>query len=209
MPPFGPRHWGTVYDVSRHGTPRVFLPQASSKPTSREIGIVLNWTELADSRWHGQFNVAFSRARYAGKDGLLRLASFDYPVVANATGAWRLTDRWTLSTRVVFLSGRPYTPFDEDASAAARRGIYDTGRVNDERLGAYFRLDVRVDRTFSIGGRPVRVFAGAQNVTNRENAAASRGIGVRIFRGRRSSRGSSRSWAWTGSSDHQAIRTGV
>jgi hypothetical protein len=43
--------------------------------------------------------------------------------------------------------------------------------VNEERLGAYFRMDVRVDRMFLLGGRQVRVFAGAQNVTNRQNAA--------------------------------------
>ena len=32
-------------------------------------------------------------------------------------------------------------------------------------------MDIRVDRTFVVGGQPVRMFAGAQNVTNRENAA--------------------------------------
>jgi len=46
VPPLGTRHWGTVYDVSHHGTPRVFLPHASRKPPAREIGIVLNWMEL-------------------------------------------------------------------------------------------------------------------------------------------------------------------
>jgi hypothetical protein len=43
--------------------------------------------------------------------------------------------------------------------------------VNEERLGAYFRMDIRVDRMFLLGGRQVRVFAGAQNLTNRQNAA--------------------------------------
>ena len=46
VPPLGTRHWGTVYDVSHQGTPRLFLPLASRKPPAREIGIVLNWMEL-------------------------------------------------------------------------------------------------------------------------------------------------------------------
>ena len=123
------------------------------------------------ARWYGQANLALSRARYAGRDGVLRPGSFDYPVVANALGSLRLGERWELATRVAFLSGRPYTPIDPAASAAAHRAIYDVALINRERSGAYFRADVRVDRRFTINGRPVLVFAGVQNATNRRNIA--------------------------------------
>ncbi len=45
VPPLAERHWGTVYDVARDGK-RVFLPRPDSRPTPREVGIVLNWTDL-------------------------------------------------------------------------------------------------------------------------------------------------------------------
>jgi Tol biopolymer transport system component len=45
VPPLAARHWGTVYDVSPDGT-RVFLPRPDRRPASREIGVVLNWTDL-------------------------------------------------------------------------------------------------------------------------------------------------------------------
>jgi Tol biopolymer transport system component len=45
VPTLAERHWGTVYDVSSDGT-RVFLPQPDRRPASREIGVVLNWTDL-------------------------------------------------------------------------------------------------------------------------------------------------------------------
>ena len=45
VPPLAPRHWGTVYDVSPDGT-RVFLPRPDPRPAPREIGVVLNWTDL-------------------------------------------------------------------------------------------------------------------------------------------------------------------
>ena len=121
------------------------------------------------ARWHGQANLAISRARHAGGDGVLRPAAFDYPVVANLTGTRRLDDRWELSTRISYLSGRPYTPIDVEAAVSARRAIFDLARVNDERLPAYFRADVRVDRVFTRNGREVRIFGGVQNVTNRRN----------------------------------------
>jgi hypothetical protein len=72
---------------------------------------------------------------------------------------------------MAYLSGRPYTPFDETISAAQRRPVFDLARVNAERAPAYVRLDVRADRTFQVNGRPVTIFAGVQNATNRENFA--------------------------------------
>jgi hypothetical protein len=127
---------------------------------------------VAGARWYGQANLAFSRARHAGTDGVLRAGSFDYPVVANLVGGYRLGSRWDASARVAYLAGRPYTPFDLGLSGAQRRAVFDVGRVNGERAPDYFRLDLRVDRTFTVGGRTVAVFAGAQNVTNRKNVAS-------------------------------------
>jgi hypothetical protein len=43
--------------------------------------------------------------------------------------------------------------------------------VNDERAPDYFRLDLRVDRTFTVRDKPLIVFFGVQNVTNRKNFA--------------------------------------
>jgi len=121
--------------------------------------------------WYGQGNLTFSRARHAGLDGIRRPGSFDYPFVANMTGGYRLSARWDVSTRLAYLSGRPYTPFDEALSTAQRRAVYDPSRVNAERAPDYFRLDLRVDRSFEVNRQPVAVFAGAQNITNRRNFA--------------------------------------
>ena len=97
-------------------------------------------------KWFGQANVAFSNTRHAGLDGVLRPGAFDYPVVAKLVGGYRFARRWEIGGRFTFLSGRPYTPYDEAASAAQRRGIYDQGLVNAVRAEAYARLDLRVDR---------------------------------------------------------------
>ena len=118
---------------------------------------------------YGSATLAFSRARHAAGDGVLRPGSFDYPVVAGVSGGYRLSRAWELSTRLSLLSGRPFTPFDDATSAAQRRGVYDLSLVNDRRGPAYVRWDVRVDRTFTVAGRPFTLFGGVQNVTNRRN----------------------------------------
>ena len=90
---------------------------------------------------------------------MLRPGSFDYPFVFNLLGGYRLSPKWELSARLSFLSGRPFTPYDQAVSTA-------------ERAPDYARVDVRVDRTFSVGGQPFNLFLGVQNVTNRRNFAS-------------------------------------
>lgn len=123
------------------------------------------------SRVYGQANVSVSRARHAGLDDVLRPGAFDYPRVAHVVGGYRWSPAWELSLRASWLSGRPFTPFDTATSVDQRRGVYDLLRVNAERAPDYLRLDLRLDRTFAVHGRPVTVFAGVQNVTNRRNFA--------------------------------------
>ena len=125
----------------------------------------------AESRWYGQANLAISRATYSGLDGVQRPGSFDYPIVANVDGGYQLSDRWRLSAKMTYLSGRPITSVDSVASAAQRRLVYDLARVNSERAPDYFRLDLRVDRSFGSAERRVIVFDGVQNLTNRKNVA--------------------------------------
>jgi len=143
----------------------------SSDGVGHAQGVEISVERKPGGRWYGQANLAFARARHAGLDGVLRPGSFDSPVVANADGGWRIDDRWQVSARFSFLSGRPYTPFDLALSMAQRRGIYDLDRVNGERAPAYARLDLRVERRFTVGGRSLVIFGGVQNVTNRENVA--------------------------------------
>src|SRR4029453_10647427 len=118
---------------------------------------------------YGQANVAVSRTRHAGLDGVLRPGAFDYPFVFNLVGGYRLSNAWALSTRASWLSGRPYTPYDVALSTAQRREVYDLSRVNALRAPDYIRVNFRVDRTFMLNGQPFVLFGGVQNVTNRHN----------------------------------------
>jgi hypothetical protein len=124
------------------------------------------------SKLYGQGNLSFSRTRHAGLDGVLRPGSFDYPFVFNLLGGYRLSRAWELSGRLSFLSGRPFTPYDQAVSTQQRRGVYDLTRVNAERAPDYGRVDIRVDRTFTVSGQPLNLFFGVQNVTNRRNFAS-------------------------------------
>jgi outer membrane receptor protein involved in Fe transport len=150
----------------------ILFPMVSAGRGEAEgVEIFAERIAMAGRSWHGQANLAFSRVRYSGLDGIARPGSFDYPIVANLTATYRLATRWDLSTRVAYLAGRPYTPVDPTVSSAQRRAVYDLAQVNAARLPDYFRLDVRADRRFTVNGQAVSVFGGVQNLTNRRNVA--------------------------------------
>ena len=150
---------------------REILFPLTSEGRGRADGLELFVEKKLTAALYGQANLALSRTRHAGLDGVLRPGSFDYPAIVNAVGGYRFTPRWEVSTRLSYLAGRPYTPFDEALSAARRRGIYDLSLVNARRAPDYFRWDVRVDRAFTVRGEPFVLFAGVQNLTNRRNFA--------------------------------------
>jgi hypothetical protein len=157
---------GDTFDV------REILFALTSAGTGYSEGVELFVEKRLTSRLYGQGNLSFSRTRHAGLDGVLRPGSFDYPFVFNLLGGYRFSPVWEVSARLSFLSGRPFTPYDRELSTAGRRGIYDLMRVNGDRAPDYARVDVRVDRTFTVGGQPLNLFLGVQNVTNRRNFAS-------------------------------------
>jgi hypothetical protein len=159
---------GDTFDV------REILFRLTSEGRGHAQGMELFVEKRLTDRLYGQANLAVSRARHAGLDGVLRPGSFDYPLIVNLVGGYRLSPGWEFSMRAAWLSGRPYTPFDQALSSAERRGVYDLARINAERAPDYVRLDMRIDRTFTVGGQPLNVFAGVQNVVNRRNFAGYR-----------------------------------
>lgn len=154
---------GDTFDV------RDILYPMTSAGRGEARGVELFLEKKFAGAWFGQANLAYSRARHAGLDGELRPGAFDRPFVFNAVGGRRLGSKWELAFRAAYLTGRPYTPFDLESSESQRRGIFDLQRVNTLRFDDFFTLDLRVDRTFSVGDQQVVVYVGLQNVTGRRN----------------------------------------
>ncbi len=165
FPSFSLANSGDTFAVSD-----ILLPYTSAG-RGRVQGVELLIEKKFSARWYGQTNISFSKTRHAGLDGVLRPGTYDYPVIFNALSGYKLSKTWDFSARFVYLSGRPYTPFNEVLSKAQNRGIFDLARVNGVRAPDYLRLDLRVDKTLTVRGKPLLVFFGTQNTTNRRNIA--------------------------------------
>lgn len=102
----------------------ILLPYASAG-RGRARGIEFLVEKKFSSRWYGQTNLSLSKTRFSGLDGVFRPGTYDYPVIFNALGGYQLRKNWDLSARFVYLSGKPYTPFNTTLSQAQKRGVFD------------------------------------------------------------------------------------
>jgi outer membrane receptor protein involved in Fe transport len=146
------------------------LEPLGSAGTGTAMGVeLLVQKKLSEVPLYGLLTVSLNRTRLAGTDGTLRPGAFDAPVTANALLGWRPNARWELSGRVRGASGLPVTPF---VTTGAQAGTLDFTRYNaGGRLPAFFALDVRADRRWTLGGTQLITYIDVQNATGRQNVS--------------------------------------
>jgi hypothetical protein len=116
------------------------------------------------------YTISRSERRDAS-DGAWRLFDYDQPHVLTAVANQALGP-WTLGARIRVASGLPRTPV-VGAFYDVKDDQYDPefGAQNSKRLPAFWQVDARVDRSFTLGrGVNLRLYAEVLNVTGRSNA---------------------------------------
>jgi hypothetical protein len=163
FPSFSLASAGDTFDVTE-----ILMPYTSAG-RGKARGMEIFVEKKFRGRWFAQANLSISSTKFSGLDGVGRPGSYDYPTVFNAVVGYELTKKWDVSAAVRMMSGRPYTPFNEALSTEQNREIYDLTRINGLRAPAYFRPDIRFDRTFTVREKPLLFWVGIQNVTSRRN----------------------------------------
>ncbi len=119
----------------------------------------------------GAYTLSWSE--FSGADGVLKPSAWDVRHALDLTAGYRVGERWELGAKVRVLSGRPFTPFDAERSAAefaiTGRGAPDWDRIGEERTPAYARVDLRAERRFDFSGWNLVAYLDIQNVLNRAN----------------------------------------
>ncbi|RMH56747.1 MAG: TonB-dependent receptor [Bacteroidetes bacterium] len=142
---------------------------ATGQARTRGVEAMLQ-KKLAD-RVYGMVSGAYFRSRYRGADGLWRNRVFDSRVLFTIEGGYKPGHRHEVSMKWSYAGGAPFTPFDEAASQAAGRGIFDAARINTARLPAYHALNLRYDRRFHFRRATLITYLSVWNVYDRRNIA--------------------------------------
>ena len=142
----------------------------------RAYGLELSGQKKLTSRIYGLGAYTLGWSEFTGADGIYRPSSWDVRHTVSLTGGIRLGG-WEIGQKLTLQSGRPFTPFDLEASEAeyalSRRGVRDLDRLGAERTPGYARWDLRIDRRFGLG-RSVNgvIYLDIQNVLDTENVFA-------------------------------------
>lgn len=154
--------------VDMLGEQTVWLPMTTGG-RGEASGIELSDRTQIGQRLQALASVAYARARFAGLDGVMHPSNFDLPWVVNAAEVEKLGRGFTVSERFGYATGRPYTPFDMEASLKQNRPIYDLARINSVRAPSYSRMDAQLNKEMRLRSTVAELYLGVDNVLNHEN----------------------------------------
>ena len=118
---------------------------------------------------YGMVSYSYSQSRFTALTGGEKPGAFDYTHNLTVIAGYQLPHNWLIGLKYRYTTGRPYTPFDFQASTIAGRGIYPVDKYNELRYTPYSRLDLRVDKKWNFKKWSIVSYVELQNVFNTSN----------------------------------------
>jgi hypothetical protein len=134
---------------------------------SRGIEIMLQ-KKLAKN-FYGMISASWFRSKYRDYNGIWRNRSYDNRVTFNIEGGYKPNNKWEFSLRWIYAGGRPYTPFNMNASQQVFQGVYDNSQTNMLRMPDYHSLNIRFDRRFHFSRSNLILYVSVWNAYGRKN----------------------------------------
>ena len=141
---------------------------------SNSVGRAYGFEVLAQKKsYKGLYGIAaytFVRSEFKNSMGIYIPSTWDNRHLLTITAGKKMAKNWELGTKFRLVGGRPYTPYDRDASSLitnyniSNGGILDFSQLNSERFGTYTQLDFRVDKTWYLKKLSINLFLDVQNI---------------------------------------------
>lgn len=120
--------------------------------------------------FYGIVAYTLSWSYFKDKNGVFVPSSWDNRHIANLTLGQRLKRNWEVGIRYRYVSGSPFTPFNQSVSALVEvwdinpGGVPDFDRLNTERVNSYMELDMRVDKKWFFKRWNLNLFLDIDNL---------------------------------------------
>lgn len=143
IPQFSALNLGTEYFVDRQDS-------LVNKGTGHNYGIELTFERFMNKGFFYLFTASLFQSQYRGFDQQWRSTSFNGNYIFNGVGGYEIplgkTAQRTLilGLRLTWAGGRPYVPFDPEATVAAGEVVYDWEHAYEVRHDDYYRGSIRV-----------------------------------------------------------------
>lgn len=143
-----------------------------SKGEANSKGIEVTVQKKLAKDFYGLIAGSCSKAKYKGLDNKWYDRVYDNRFTFAIEGGYKPNENWEFSARWLYAGGAPYTPFNQTASTAADKGIYDESKINGSRLPDFHSLNVRADKRFHFQSSTLVVYLSIWNAYARNNIAS-------------------------------------
>ncbi len=141
-----------------------------SNSKGRTYGFELLAQKKSYNGLYGIASYTFVRSEFKNALGNYIPSTWDNRHLITITAGKKLKKNWEVGSKFRLVGGRPFTPYDKDASSLksnydiSNSGILDYANLNGERLATYTQLDVRVDKTWFLKKAAINLYLDIQNI---------------------------------------------
>jgi hypothetical protein len=153
---------------------QIFLNHTNliSAGEARSRGVEVTVQKKMAENIYGLIAGSYYRSQYKGLDSKWYDRVYDNKFNFAIEGGYKMNEKWEFSLRWLYAGGAPYTPFDEQASLATHKGVFDGTRINAARLPDFHSLNLRVDKRYYFQSTTLTVYLSIWNAYGRRNIAS-------------------------------------
>lgn len=141
-----------------------------SSNKGRSYGFELLAQKKSYNGLYGIASYTFVRSEFKNAIGNYIPSTWDNKHLITVTAGKKLKKNWEIGAKFRLVGGRPFTPYDKNASSLKSNydvkngGVLDFTKFNGKRLAAYTQLDVRVDKTWFLKKAAINLYVDIQNI---------------------------------------------
>jgi hypothetical protein len=127
------------------------------------------------NNFFGVLSYTLFKSEFTGANGTYTSSAWDTRNLISTQLGYKFKRGWEIGGKFLYQGGAPYTPFDLASSrqnyATRGTGVLNNSELNTQRLRAFNRFDLRIDKKWNARKYSIDAFIDIQNLFLTKNPA--------------------------------------
>lgn len=137
----------------------------------RSYGLEFLAQQKLQKGFYGIVALTLVRSEFQDKKNKYVASAWDNRYIVSLTAGKIFKRNWEVGAKIRLAGGAPYTPYNVSTSSIKAnydinpQGTLDYSRLNENRLGDFYQMDVRIDKKYNFKKFSFNIFMDIQNLT--------------------------------------------